>query len=160
MDNIENNVNSTDTIDENYLVFICDEKKFALSFKNVEVIVTGKKPTEIPDFPDYVMGTIVVYENTVTVINLRRRFGYTDKDFSDRDCIIVTPGKIRLGLLCDKADGFAVIKKDKILPPPDIEDETAGRFITGEFVDSSGEIIYIISPKLVIKPEDEDKIFN
>ena len=146
--------------EENYLVFVVDERKFALSFSDVEIIVTGRKPTPAPDFPDYVMGTIVEMDSTVTVLNLRKRFGYEEKELSERDCIIITPDTPKLGILCDKAEGFITVKNNKIFMPPDTKYEPAARFIKGQVINDSGDIIYILTPKLIVKPEDEDKILS
>lgn len=147
-------------MEEMYLIFLSDSKRFSLPFKYVGLITTGEEPAAIPDFPDYVMGTIVNDKKAVAVINLRKRFNYEPKSLSDRDCIIITAGERRVGLLCDSIEGFVSVEQDKILPPPSLDEESAARFITGEFLTEENEICYILSPALIIKPEDEEKVFN
>lgn len=144
--------------DNKYLIFRADNKKFAMSFADVLVIVPAVKASKIPDFPDYAEGNIVNDGKMVTVLNLRKRFGYTPKDFSERDCIIICDGRKSIGLLCDSIDGFCELNEGDIQPAPDINEQVNARFMIGEFL-HEGQPCYIIKPELVIR-EDHDELFK
>lgn len=144
-----------------YLIFYVDEHRFSLRFEDVKVIIAAEKPSPIPDFPDYVQGLVTTaYGDTVPVIDLRKRFNYTDKAFSDRDCIIVTAGEKKVGLLCDRIEEFIEVDDEKISPPPDLNEEANARFIKGEFLMADKSTCYILTPELVIRPEDEQKVLD
>ncbi len=145
--------------DNKYLIFYADAKAFSMCFSDVRLIIAAVQPKKIPDFPDYAEGTVVSGDRIVTVINLRKRFGYEAKEISDRDCIIICTGEKNIGLLCDSISGFREIAKEDIQPPPDINSQANARFISGEFLLDS-EPCYIITPELIVKEEDENAFFN
>ena len=139
-----------------YLIFTVDDKTFAMGFADVRLIVPAQSASKVPDLPDYVEGTIVNEGVTITVIDLRKRFGYPRHMKTDRECIIICDSKKSLGLLCDNITGFVEKGQDDIQPPPDVNDEVNPRFISGTFL-LDGKPCFIITPDLVIRPDDEDK---
>lgn len=145
-------------MEEKYLIFTADGRKFSLGFSDVKIIVPSRQVTAIPDFPDYVPGTIINDGINIPVINLRKRFGYKDKDFSDRDCIIITTGEKSVGLLCDSIDGFAEVHEDKLQEPPSLNSEASARFLKGQFITEENIPCYLIDPEKVIRLEDEAKL--
>lgn len=145
--------------DNKYLIFYADGRAFSMCFSDVRLIIAAVQPRKIPDFPDYAEGTVVNGDRIVTVINLRKRFGYEAKEISDRDCIIICTGEKNIGLLCDSISGFREIAQEDIQPPPDINSQANARFISGEFL-LDGEPCYIITPELIVKEEDESSIFK
>lgn len=147
-------------MEEMYLIFFSDGKKFSLPFSAAKLIVAGEEISKVPDFPSYVLGTIVNDGKVVPVIDLRKRFNYSGKPFSDRDCIIITESERTVGLLCDSVDGFINVTEDKIMPPPKLNEDGCARFLTGAFTDENGKVCYILSPELIVKSEDEDKVFG
>lgn len=76
-----------------YLIFTVDGRTFAMGFSDVRLIVPAQNACKVPDLPDYVDGTIVNEGKTVTVIDLRKRFGYPDRVTTDRECIIICDTK-------------------------------------------------------------------
>lgn len=145
--------------DNKFLIFYADGKVFSMCFSDVKLIIAAVQPKKIPDFPDYAEGTVVNDDSIITVINLRKRFGYEAKEISDRDCIIICTGEKNIGLLCDSISGFREISQEEILPPPDINSQANARFISGEFL-LDGEPCYIISPELIVREDDENIIFK
>lgn len=139
-----------------YLIFTVDDKTFGMGFSDVRLIVPCQNASPVPDLPDYVDGTIVNDGVTVTVINLRKRFGYPRRMKTDRECIIICDSKKSLGLLCDNITGFVEKDGEDIQPPPDVNDEVNPRFISGTFL-HEGKPCFIITPDLVIRPDDEEK---
>lgn len=143
--------------DNKYLIFSADGRSFSISFSDVQIIIPACEPQKIPDFPDYAPGTVVNGGKVVTVISIRRRFGYTDRKIADRDCIIVCTGEKSIGLLCDSISGFREVPPEEIQPAPDINSEANARFISGEFL-LDGSPCYILKPELIIKEEDDGRI--
>ena len=140
--------------DNKYLIFHVEGRTFCICFSDVLMIIAAQEAKRIPDFPDYVLGTIVSEGRTVTVIDLRRRFMYKHEVKSDRQCIMICDGSKNLGLLCDSITGFVEVSPEKIQPPPDINEQINARFISGTFL-YEGEPCHIIKPELVIRPDDE-----
>lgn len=140
-----------------YLIFNVDGKTFGMGFSDVRLIVPAQNARKVPDLPDYVDGTIVNDGKTITVINLRKRFGYPGRSKTERECIIICDTGKNLGLLCDDITGFVEVENEDIQPPPDVNEEVNPRFISGTFL-NNGQPCFIITPDLVIRPDDEDKL--
>ncbi len=141
--------------DNKYLIFPVDGKIFCMSFSDVRLIIPAQHARRIPDFPDYVEGTIVNEGRTVTVISLRKRFGCPPDSTGGRECIILCDSEKSLGLLCDSITGFVEVQPDDIQPPPDVNEQVNARFISGTFL-HDGQPCYVISPDLIIRPDDEE----
>ena len=114
----------------------------------------------MPDFPDYVPGTVVNEGEVVPVIDLRKRFHYEPKEISDRDCIIITMGEeVSVGLLCDSVAGFTDIPEDKLCKAPNVNEEACADFIKGEFL-LEDKPCYVLDSEKVIKLSDREKVAN
>lgn len=55
-----------------YLIFTSAGRSFSLPFEDIKIIIAAQTPTPVPDFPDYVPGTVVNEGEVVPVIDLRR----------------------------------------------------------------------------------------
>ena len=69
---------------DKYLIFSVDGHIYSVNFKNVKQIIPAEMPERIPDFPDYVLGTVKYENKYIPVIDLTRRFGLDGKDPMDR----------------------------------------------------------------------------
>ncbi len=145
--------------DNKYLLFSVGGKQFCISFSDVLLIIAAQEARRIPDFPDYVEGTIVNEGKTVTVIDLRKRFGYEDSGNNGHECIIICDGEKSLGLHCDNIINFVEKAPDEIQPPPDVNEQVNARFISGTFL-VEGEPCYVLTPELIVRPDDEEKLAN
>ena len=85
-----------------YLIFTSAGRSFSLPFEDIKIIIAAQTPTPVPDFPDYVPGTVVNEGEVVPVIDLRKRFHYEPKEISDRDCIIITGNRYHYGWTADR----------------------------------------------------------
>lgn len=140
--------------DNKYLIFELAGSKYALCFSDVRVIIPAVQPEPIPDFPDYIAGDIVNEGETFTVIDLRVRFGLEKIAIGERSCIVICDTVKKIGVLVDSITGFNELAEGGLTPPPDINSQVNARFINGSFL-VDGLPCYVISPELVIRPDDE-----
>ena len=139
-----------------YLIFSVDGHIYSVDFKNVRQIVPAEKPERIPDFPDYVLGTVKFEKKYVPVIDLTRRFGYDFGGLHEHDCFIITNDtEKQAALLVNEIYGFAEVTEDMIQPAVDLNEQACARFLVGEFTDSEGRECRIIDPVKVIRLGDE-----
>ncbi len=140
---------------EKYLLFEAGEREFSVAFADILQIIAAEEPSPIPDFPDYVLGTIAFDGSVIPVISLRRRFHYEDKLISDRNCIIVVLSEDkRVGLLCDSVAGFTELNDGDIKPPTALNEEASARFLRGEVLLDDRHIL-LLDPIKLIKLGDE-----
>ena len=145
---------------EKYLIFSVDGHIFSVNFKFVKQILPASEPERIPDFPDYVPGTVRFGDRYIPVIDLTRRFQYDFGGVRERDCFIVTNNvEHQVALLVNDIYGFCEVSPEQIQPAVELNEQACARFLVGEFTDGEGRECRIIDPEKVIKLGDE-KIFE
>lgn len=135
---------------EQYIVFINNDQKFALYVSKVDKIIEFQQPKKLPDTSEYFIGVIQYNNKILPIIDLSKRL--YNKDFTQtiETKIIVVMWKDRLvGLVVDDIIGI----RDFI--PTQLEDfeidvEISNEYIIG-FIKSHGDIIVTL---------DIDKIFT
>lgn len=145
---------------EKYLVFSVDGHIFSVNFTFVKQIVPASEPERIPDFPDYVLGTVKYENRYIPVIDLTRRFQYDLGGVRERDCFIVTNDtEKQVALLVNEIYGFSEVMPEQIQPAVALNEQACARFLIGEFTDEQGRECRIIDPDKVIRLGDE-RIFE
>ncbi|NLY46746.1 MAG: purine-binding chemotaxis protein CheW [Tissierella sp.] len=135
---------------EQYIVFINNDQKFALYVSKVDKIIEFQQPKKLPDTSEYFIGVIQYNNKILPIIDLSKRL--YNKNFTQtiETKIIVVMWKERLvGLVVDDIIGI----RDFI--PTQLEDfeidvEISNEYIIG-FIKSHGDIIVTL---------DIDKIFT
>ena len=145
---------------EKYLVFSVDGHIFSVNFTFVKQIVPATEPERIPDFPDYVPGTVRYENRYIPVIDLTRRFQYDLGGVRERDCFIVTNNlEKQVALLVNEIYGFSEVMPEQIQSAVALNEQACARFLIGEFTDEQGRECRIIDPDKVIRLGDE-RIFE
>ncbi|RUL79086.1 purine-binding chemotaxis protein CheW [Dyella choica] len=73
---------------ENYVVFLLDEKRYALYLTAVERVVHAVYVTPLAKAPDCVLGIVSLQGLVVPVFNMRRRFRVPEREIGVADQII------------------------------------------------------------------------
>lgn len=135
---------------EAMLMMVIDGKDFAVRFDSVVQIAQLGEIFPVPEFPDFVLGYTKIGEDTVPVIDLRKRFGFGERPDGERSCIVVVKDEyIKQGLVVDAVRQLRQTEVSKIMPAPRLGDEAYTKYITGMFKRKSGSICYIIDPGLM-----------
>lgn len=99
------------------VLFRVEAQDFALPLRTVERVFRAVEVTRLPGAPDVVSGAIDVQGRVVPVLNLRRRFGFRERDISAADYLLLAATPVRkLALLIDEPGD--VIEQDpaSVLP--------------------------------------------
>jgi purine-binding chemotaxis protein CheW len=121
-----------DTQKDKYLLFAIDKESYGLEIRYVNEIIGIQEITEIPDQPQYMMGVINLRGKIIPIMDIRKRFKKSFKEYNDRTCIIVTVIKdIWVGLVVDTVSEVLDIKEDSISLPPRVNEDYKNRFIKG-----------------------------
>lgn len=135
---------------EAMLMLVIDGKDFAVRFENVVQIAQAEKIYPVPEFPDYVLGYTKIGDDTVPVIDLRKRFGFGERPEGERSCIVVVKDEYtKQGFVVDAVRQLRQTVISHILPAPRLGDEAYTKYVTGMFKRKSGSICYIIDPRLM-----------
>jgi len=109
------------TLDE-YLAFISDDLRFAVSAKYVTEIITSFFATVLPKVPPYVKGIFNLRGQVIPIVDARIRMRQSPGNNDDEGkCVIVlnnSVGEVAIGLLVDGVSHVVNIKDEDILIPP------------------------------------------
>lgn len=104
-----------------YLAFHLGSEEFGIQVLKVREIMGLQEITAVPHTPAYTKGVINLRGKVIPVIDLRRKFGMPEAEYTQRTCIIVTEVEGEAGSLLIGAivDGVNEVLN---LAPGDIED--------------------------------------
>jgi purine-binding chemotaxis protein CheW len=114
------------------VVFMLDEQRYGLRLSAVERVVRAVEVTPLPCAPQIVLGVINFAGRVVPVMNVRQRFGLTEKEVDLSHQFIIAQTAMRtVALLVDsvstlvEASADDVVRATKILPEMDYVDGVA-----------------------------------
>ena len=109
-----------EVLDE-YLSFVSDDLRFAVSARYVTEIITSYSITILPQVPDYVKGIFNLRGQVLPIIDARVRMRQAPNAEEDGKCVIVLntkEGEVAIGFLVDGVSHVVNISDEEILPPP------------------------------------------
>jgi purine-binding chemotaxis protein CheW len=121
---------------QTYLSFRLSEEVFAINVSKVINILEMSHITRIPKAPDYMKGVINLRGTVLPVVDLRVKFGLTEKENTVDTSIIVlsidlNEEPILLGIQVDAVREVLELKNNEIAPAPTIGTKYNSGFIEG-----------------------------
>ena len=107
-----------------FLTFSLDNETYGLEVLKVKEIVGIVDITAVPNAPPYVKGVMNLRGRIIPVVDLRLKFGFPEKEYSGRTCIIVVEseqakGKALTGLVVDAVAEVTNISDGDVEKTPD-----------------------------------------
>lgn len=103
------------------VVFRLDGRGYALGISSIVRVIRAMAIQPLPKAPEIIIGVINVQGNIIPVVDIRKRFGLTEKPLSADDVMIIARTKFRTLAFCaDSVDGYTpidtsnLVDKDKI----------------------------------------------
>ncbi len=106
-----------------YLTFTIANEEYGIGILKIKEIIGMMPITSVPQTPDFVKGVINLRGKVIPVIDLRRRFGMEEIDYTERTCIIVVEIKaenrmVMIGIVVDSVSEVLNIKAEDIEETP------------------------------------------
>jgi len=121
-----------DTMEGKFLIFSLGGEEYGIPISNVLEIIGIQTITDLPETPGYVKGVINLRGKVIPVVDVRIRFGMSEKEYDDRTCIVVVDiNKVSVGLIVDSVAEVMDIDKKEIEPPPKFSQGASTRYIQG-----------------------------
>ena len=119
-----------------YLTFILGNEEYGIPIKKVKEIIGIMDITCIPKTPDFIKGVINLRGKIIPIMDLRLRFGFESKEYTQRTCIIVVEidkedTKRQMGIVVDTVSEVVNIQKTEIAPSTEYENYTDTDFLIG-----------------------------
>jgi purine-binding chemotaxis protein CheW len=119
MTNLENKTETTDTLNDRYLLFTIDGAYYGLPLALATEILTLPSITRLPRVADYVKGIINLRGKVIPVLDVRMKLGLPEHPFDENNAIIVISiREMPVGLIVDMVSEVVTVPHDKIIPPP------------------------------------------
>jgi purine-binding chemotaxis protein CheW len=119
-----------------YLTFALGDEEYGLPVLRVREIIKMMDITVVPQVPHYVKGVINLRGKVIPVVDLRRKFGFADMDYTDRTSIIVVEvtgaaGPVMMGIVVDAVSEVLNIAADEIEQTPDFGEQVNTDYMKG-----------------------------
>lgn len=106
-----------------YVVFTLDSQRYALHLASVERTVRAVEIIPLPKAPEMVLGVINVQGQIIPVLNIRKRFGLSERELELTDQIIIARTARRsIAFVADSVSGIVersvaeIIPSEKVIP--------------------------------------------
>ncbi|MBP8083190.1 MAG: purine-binding chemotaxis protein CheW [Spirochaetes bacterium] len=108
-----------------YLTFVLDKTIFAFDVLKTREVLSVIEITPLPGMPEYITGVLNLRGSVVPVINLRKKFGLDDLEYSADTAIVIVESCVDgittiAGALVDSVRGVATFNESEIEPPPKV----------------------------------------
>lgn len=129
-------------MNKNYLTFTLNDSIYAVPVLQVREVLDYQEPQELPCPDPVVAGLIRSRGQSISVINLRQKFGFeTAEPTRDTRIVVVeidsisensnTEGQIVFGMIVDAVDEVVELDSSRKEPPPEVGNSIAAEFISG-----------------------------
>ena len=107
---------SDQTIPDQIVLFTLDELNYALPLNNVLRVIPVVEIRFLPNAPEIITGIINVHGQIIPVIDIRKRFGLTEREIGLEDrMIIADTGKRQVVILADTVTGLIDLHHGQII---------------------------------------------
>ena len=144
---------------DKYLLFNIGEEVYGIAVAHVTEIIEMQKVTEIPDMPDFVKGAINLRGKANPVIDLRLRFGMSERAHDDRTCIIIVNiDGASLGFIVDTVAEVHDIMETDIDPPPNFRSEESRNQYISDLGNIDDRVTILIDTQKILKRDELDSL--
>jgi purine-binding chemotaxis protein CheW len=141
-----------------YLLFNLGKEVFGLKISSIIQIVEMQKITEVPDMPPYIKGVINRRGKVIPLMDLRLRFGMTERNYDDRNCIIiVSVHENFVGFIVDTVAEVHNIDDSHIDPSPSFRNESLSEKYISGLGKIDDEVKILLDVEKIITEKDLEK---
>jgi purine-binding chemotaxis protein CheW len=143
-----------------YLTFELGREEFGIQVLKVREIMGIQDITAVPQTPAYVKGVINLRGKVIPVIDLRRKFGLPEIEYTQRTCIIVVQvsgeaGPMLMGIVVDGVSEVLNLATGDIEDTPDFGDGVATPYILG-MAKTKGKVKILLEIDQVLTSQELD----
>ncbi len=119
-----------------YLTFELGHEEFGIQVLRVREIMGVQDITAVPQTPSYVKGVINLRGKVIPVVDLRRKFGLPEIEYTQRTCIIVVQvgsgnGAMLMGIVVDGVSEVLNLTASDIEDTPDFGVDIRTSYLLG-----------------------------
>lgn len=144
--------------DGKFLTFELAGEEYGLEILRVREIIGMMDITAVPQTPSFVKGLINLRGKVIPVVDLRLKFGLSEKEYTERTAIIVVEirtsrGTIQMGIVVDTVSEVMNIAGSDIENTPDFGTQMKTDYILG-MAKVKGRVIILLEIGRVLTDEE------
>lgn len=144
--------------EEKYLLFFLNDEYYGIPILQVNEIIGLMDVTTIPRSPDFMKGVINLRGKIIPVIDLRLKFGMTEREYDEQTCIIIVELKFKntinfVGLLVDKVAEVVNVYGADVEAPPQYGQLNNEQFLIG-IGKVKGNVVMLLNIDFIIKYQE------
>lgn len=140
---LETAVESEDTMKDKFLTFWIADEEYGMGIEHVIEIIGVQKITKVPDMPHFIKGVINLRGRVIPVVDVRIRFGLSEREYDERTCIVVIQVNDQTtGMIVDRVNEVSNIPQDKIEKSHSGDMATTDSYILG--IGKTGDSVKIL----------------
>lgn len=140
------------------VVFELANEFYGIDIAVVESIIKMQAITQLPQTPTYIKGVTNLRGTVLPVIDLRIRFGLeTQPDTKQTRVIIVTMGKVKVGVMVDGVSEVLRISDGSIEPLPAMVNSVNADFLKG-IVRLEDRLIILLEVEKVLALQEQEAL--
>ena len=137
------------------ITFRIGPETFVLDIMAVRQIVPYSGSTSLPTAPSFVEGIIVLRNEVIPIVDLRRRL-YPKLEATEHALVLITHSSAGvIGLKVDEVRRIVTVARDQLLPPPPLVKGIRGELLIA-VIPHGDEVLLVIDMEAVLT-EDEKK---
>ena len=119
-----------------YLAFALGQEEYGLPVLKVREIIKVMDITHVPQVAAHVRGVINLRGKVIPIIDLRLKFGFTAREYTERTCIIVVDvslsgSKVMMGIVVDSVSEVLNVAGSEIDQAPEFGDRVTTDYVLG-----------------------------
>ena len=154
-EDIDDDVQAEEVEQDQYLVFTVESQEFGIQAIRIQEISPLLETTSVPSAPPYIEGILNLRGQLASVINFRRKFGFSPREYDEDTRIIVVEQKtFPIGILVDAVEEVIRIPDEVVQDLPESTTTSVSEdYITGVGMLDKRLIILLDVDKVLTKTE-------
>lgn len=142
------------------LVFKLSGEYFATDIMDVERILGNVETTKLPESPKYLEGIIKYEEQVIPVINLYKKFNFSNSELKESSKIVVVKKDIgKFGVIVDDVNEVTTVNEDAIDTSASVVSIVSRKYMKG-IIRERENLIMLLDLNKVLLEEEEALVFE
>ena len=142
------------------LVFKLSGEYFATDIMDVERILGNVETTKLPEPPKYLEGIIKYEEQVIPVINLYKKFNFSNSELKESSKVVVVKKDIgKFGVIVDDVNEVTTVNEDAIDTSASVVSIVSRKYMKG-IIRERENLIMLLDLNKVLLEEEEALVFE
>lgn len=142
------------------LVFKLSGEYFATDIMDVERILGNVETTKLPESPKYLEGIIKYEEQVIPVINLYKKFNFSNSELKESSKVVVVKKDIgKFGVIVDDVNEVTTVNEDAIDTSASVVSIVSRKYMKG-IIRERENLIMLLDLNKVLLEEEEALVFE